>query len=318
MRGRPCGRAAATTGASAYPRAVEFTLAHGTGNDFVVVVDRDGAGPLRPSLVRALCDRRTGLGADGVIRLVPGGADGDPPADVTMDHVNADGTPAAVCGNGLRVAAKHVLDHGLVAVVGDVVRVATPSGVRPVTVRRGPDGRVVEATVDLGRPSSEPASVPFLAPAGAEGPAHRVEVDGTVVELAVVSMGNPHAVVLVDDVDEAPVARLGAALESHPAFPDRANVSFVQVVDPATIRLRVFERGVGETAACGSGACAAAVAATALGRTALGVDRPVEVRLPGGTLVIARTPDGHVTLTGPAVEVAHGRLDPAWLAAVGA
>lgn len=293
---------------------MEFTLAHGAGNDFVVVVDPDGTRPLAPALVRALCDRRAGLGADGVIRLVPGGED----ADVSMDHVNADGTPAALCGNGLRVAAKHVVDHGIVALTGEVVRIATPSGVRPVSVARGPDGRVAAATVDLGLPVSEPTAVPFVAPEGAAGPAFRIDVAGTPVDLAVVSMGNPHAVVLVEDVDLAPVEELGAALQSHPAFPDRVNVGFAQVVDAATLRLRVFERGVGETAACGSGACAAAVAATALGRAALAVDRPVRVELPGGTLVISATPEGHVTLTGPAVEIARGVLDAAWLAAAGA
>ena len=290
---------------------MEFTLAHGTGNDFVVLVDLEDVRHVGPGLARALCDRRTGLGADGVLRIGPGGPD----ADVTMDHRNADGSRSAMCGNGVRVVAKHVVDHGLVATDVDVVRIATPSGVRDVRVRRGADGRVTEATVDMGRPAVEPAAVPFATADGVR-PSHPIDVDGQELEVAVVSMGNPHAVTLVDDVARAPVERVGPALENHARFPDRANVGFAEVVDRSTIRLRVWERGVGETAACGTGACAAAVAVAGLGLVALGPDAAVTVHLPGGTLVIGEDAAGHLTLSGPAVEVAHGRLDPAWLAAV--
>lgn len=291
---------------------MEFTLAHGTGNDFVVVVDLAGSWPIGPALARALCDRRTGLGADGVLRIAPGGPD----ADVTMDHVNADGSPSAMCGNGVRVVAKHVVDHGLVAAPDDVVRIATPSGVRAVVVRRGADGRVAEATVDMGPAVTVPSAVPFVTDDEARVE-HAIAVGGGSVDVSVVSMGNPHAVTLVEDVAAAPVATLGPALECHARFPDRANVGFAEVVDRSHLRLRVWERGVGETAACGTGACAAVVAAARLGRIDLGPGASVTVELPGGTLVIGRREDGHVTLTGPAVEVARGTLDAAWLAAAG-
>lgn len=292
---------------------MEFTLAHGTGNDFVVLVDLADVAPVSPALARALCDRRTGLGADGVLRIAPGGAD----ADVTMDHVNADGSTSAMCGNGVRVVAKHVVDHGIVRAPDGVVRVATPSGVRDVVVRRGADGRVVGATVDMGPATTDPAMVPFVTE-HADRSLHAVEVDGSSVEVSVVSMGNPHAVTLVPDVAVAAVARLGPALETHPRFPDRANIGFAEVVDRSRLRLRVWERGVGETAACGTGACAAAVAAARLELVDLGPGAEVAVELPGGTLVIGRRDDGHVTLSGPAVEVARGTLDAAWLTTAGA
>ncbi|MEY3019885.1 MAG: hypothetical protein RLZZ272_869 [Actinomycetota bacterium] len=290
---------------------MEFTLAHGTGNDFVVVVDLDGRRPVGPALARALCDRRTGLGADGVLRIAPGGAR----ADVTMDHTNADGSSSAMCGNGVRVVAKHVVDHGLVAAIDDTVRIATPSGVREVVVHRGTDGRVEAATVDMGPARTEPGAIPFVT-ADVDRAIHAVDLDGATVDVSVVSMGNPHAVTLVDDIADAAVGRIGSALETHERFPDRANIGFAEVVDRSRLRLRVWERGVGETSACGTGACAAAVATARLGLVDLGPAATVTVDLPGGTLTIGRRADGHLTLTGPAVEVAHGTLDAAWLAAI--
>jgi diaminopimelate epimerase len=286
---------------------MEFTLAHGTGNDFVVLADLDGRlPPLSDPLVRALCDRRRGPGADGVLRLAPGGPD----ADVTMDHRNADGSRPEMCGNGVRVVAKHVVDHGLVSPRDGVVRVATRAGIKPVRVVLGDDGRVAEVTVDMGLPVLEPAAVPFEAddPAALE---HQVELDDASASLAVVSMGNPHGVVRVEDVALAPVTTLGPRLESHPRFPAKANISFAQVIDRTAVRLRVWERGVGETAACGTGACATVVA---LQRLEL-LDAEVAVHLPGGVLAVAHTAGGHVMMTGPAVEIAAGVLDPAWLAA---
>lgn len=274
---------------------MDFTLAHGTGNDFVVLVDLEGTAPVSAELARALCDRRTGLGADGVIRLTAAGAG----ADIVMDHRNADGSLAEMCGNGVRVVAKHVVDHGIVPIEGDVVRVATLAGVRAVAVERGTDGRVVQATVDMGPPELLGDESLALA----EG----------ALDVALVSMGNPHAVVVVDSVGTAAVATLGAEVEAHARFPERTNVEFVEVVDPATVRLRVFERGVGETAACGTGACAAVAALAARGL----VGSTVAVHLPGGILTIARREDGHLTLRGPAVEVAHGWLDPSWSRAMG-
>ncbi len=287
---------------------MDYTLAHGAANDFVVLADLDGRFELSAALARALADRRRGLGGDGVIRIAPG-RDG---ADVFMDHRNADGSHSEMCGNGVRVVAKYVVDRGFVAPAGDgTVHVGTRAGIRSVTVEAGPAGLVTAVTVDMGAPAFTPDEVPFKA----EDPAavlHEVDVDGEAVELTVASMGNPHAVVRVADVTAARVAELGPRLEHHPRFPARTNVGFAEVVARDAIRLRVWERGVGETAACGTGACAAVAALRRLGE----LDDEVAVHLPGGTLKIAQTGDGTLAMTGPAVEIAHGTLDAAWLAAV--
>jgi len=284
---------------------MEYTLAHGTANDFVVLVDLDDQRPLSAELTRALCDRRRGLGADGVLRLAPGTGD----AQVFMDHRNADGSTAEMCGNGVRVVAKHVVDHGLLQPDPDgILRVGTRSGVKPVRVHLGDDGSVADVSVDMGAPVQTPAAVPFEAD-DPEALVHRVELRQGDVELAVVSMGNPHGVVLVDDAHAAAVHDLGPQLETHRRFPAKANIGFAEVVGHAHLRLRVWERGVGETAACGTGACAAVVALQARGL--LGDE--VAVDLPGGTLNIAHRPGGTVTLMGPAVEIASGVLSSAWL-----
>jgi diaminopimelate epimerase len=288
---------------------MEFTLAHGTANDFVLLTDLDDRLELSGALVRALADRRRGLGADGVIRIGSGVGD----ADVFMDYRNADGSVVEMCGNGVRVVAKHVVDHGLVGAGPDgLVRIGTRAGVKPVRiVDRHADGRVATVDVDMGPPILETDAVPFLA-ADPTALRHHLDVDGEVVGFSVVSMGNPHAVLVVDDVDAAPVHRLGSRLETAPSFPSGVNVGFAEVLGADHLRLRVWERGVGETAACGTGACAAVVALQRLGLTG---DR-VAVDLPGGRLDIAYPAGGTVTMTGPAVEVAHGTLDASWLAAV--
>lgn len=288
---------------------MEYTLAHGTANDFVLLADLDDRIGLPPGLVRALADRRRGLGADGVIRIGSGGRD----AAVFMDHRNADGSVVEMCGTGVRVVAKHVIDHGYAAPDADgVLAIATRAGVKPVRVARWhPDGRVAEVTVDMGAAQLDPAQVPFESDEPGPGP-YQVVVDGGLVELSVVSMGTPHAVIVVDDVAHASVTTLGPMLEGHPRFPARTNVGFVEVRGRAAVRLRVWERGVGETAACADGACAAV---TVLAQQGLVGDQ-VAVSLPGGTLRIEQLASGHVMMSGPAVEVASGRLDDAWLAAV--
>jgi diaminopimelate epimerase len=287
---------------------MRFTKAHGTGNDFVVLADLEDRLDVSAGLVRALCDRRHGVGGDGVLRL------GAPPegADVFMDYRNADGTAVEMCGNGVRVVAKHLVDHGLVPTNAQTVQVATRSGIKSVRVERDEQGRLHRATVDMGEPILDPERVPFLAASGDEHALeHELVVDGALVRFGVVSMGNPHAVLDVDDVDGAPVTTLGPRLEHHERFPNKVNVGFAEVVAMDEIRLRVWERGVGETAACGTGACAAVVALQRRGR----VGEVVDVQLPGGTLTIRHPMDGTVLLAGPAVEVAHGELDDAWLAA---
>lgn len=295
---------------------MEAIKAHGTANDFVVLADLDDQVELSATLVRALADRRRGVGGDGVIRLGAPPAD-QPDADVFMDHRNADGGTAEMCGNGVRVAAKIAVDHGLVAARDDgTVRVATRAGTKPVVVTFGDDGRVAEVTVDMGPPALSPADVPFELDGGddADAVTHHLDVDGEVVAISVLSMGNPHAVTLVDDVASAPVATLGPRIETHPRFPAKVNVGFAQVVDRGRIRLRVWERGVGETAACGTGACAAVVALQRLGH----LDDAVEVHLPGGVLQVVHGDGGTVTMQGPAVEVAALHLDEAWWEAANA
>ena len=295
--------AATVPGATLAP--MEFWKAHGTANDFVVLRDPDDRVDLPVDLVRALCDRRRGVGADGVLRL--GAPSGD--ADVFMDYRNADGSVAEMCGNGVRVVAKHVVDHGLVAPRDGVVVVGTRAGDKRVVVERGGDGRVVSAQVDMGPPSFEPADVPFEANDWRD----TVSVDGAAVAVAALSMGNPHAVIEVDDVAGAPVREVGGRLEVHARFPERTNVEFVAVRSDTEVDLRVWERGIGETASCGTGICAAWAALRRLGK----VRADGTVTVPGGTLTLRYEPDDHpsVFLTGPAVEVAVGTLDATWLAA---
>lgn len=294
---------------------MDVIKAHGTGNDFVVLPDVNDRLEVPVALVRALTDRRRGIGGDGVIRLGAPPAD-QPDADVFMDYRNADGTAVEMCGNGVRVTAKLAVDHGLVQPAdgdvagthGEVVRVATRGGTKPVVVHRGDDGTVAEVTVDMGPPILAPADVPFES-ADPDALLHDLEVGGEVLAVSVVSMGNPHAVTQVDDVTTAPVTTLGPLVEVHPRFPAKVNAGFVEVVDRGTVRLRVWERGVGETAACGTGACAAVVV---LQRRDL-VDTTVAVHLPGGVLQITHRPGGTVTMRGPATEVATLHLADDWL-----
>jgi diaminopimelate epimerase len=285
---------------------MRFTKAHGTANDFVVLVDLDDDLDLPVPLVRALCDRRRGVGADGVLRL---GAPTTPDADVFMDYRNADGSIVEMCGNGVRVVAKHVVDHGLVAPRDGRVVVGTRAGDKPVTVHLGDDGRVATVTVDMGPPSFDPAVVGYE-PDGDPG---ELDLGDVRLDVTAVSMGNPHVVTLVDDVATAPVTTVGPRVETDRRFPSGTNVEFAEVVSDREVRLRVWERGVGETASCGTGVCATYAALHAAGRLA----DTGEVHVPGGTLTIRYRPDEHpsVIMTGPAVEVATGTLDEAWLAA---
>lgn len=291
---------------------MQIHKAHGAGNDFVVVPDRDGRLDLTAEAVVALCDRRFGIGADGVLRLAP-----SVDADVFMDYRNGgDGAPVEMCGNGVRVVAAHLVEHGWTD--QRVVRVDTRAGVRTAVVDVDGDGRVTSVEVDMGPPTFGAAAVgldPAQLLGGDRAPdGHgRLEADGTTVDFTPVSMGNPHAVVVVDDPTTAPVATLGPALERHPAFGAGTNVGFAAVVARSAIDLRVWERGVGETMACGTGVCGAVAALTADGR--LDADVDVAVSVPGGTLHVrwAGGADDPVMLRGPAVEVATITASPALL-----
>jgi diaminopimelate epimerase len=278
---------------------MRFAKGHGTGNDFLILPDPDGAMAVPPNLVARLCDRRTGLGADGILRVVrvraagdavPGGAAGPAgAAEWFMDYRNADGSIAEMCGNGIRVFARYLLDHGLAE--GPDLAVATRAGLR--LVRAEPGG---EYTVDMGAPSVGGHAVAEIGSGPHDGLA--------------VSLGNPHLACVV----ERPVAEFdltAAPVVDRGEFPDGVNVEVVRILGERHLEMRVHERGSGETMSCGTGAVAAAVAAAANGQPRLtGV---WTVQVPGGTLTVTLTPATSL-LTGPAVIVAEGQLDEAWLA----
>jgi diaminopimelate epimerase len=272
--------------------AVRVLKGHGTGNDFVLLPDLDGRLDLTVGMVRSLCDRRTGLGGDGVLRIVRTEVCEDPAAEGAeffMDYRNADGTSAQMCGNGIRVFARYLVDEGLAEASG--MDIATRGGVRHV--RRTPEG---DYAVDMGEATPTDAS-PSVVVGNHSYPAFGVLVP------------NPHAVAVVNSLDAA--GTLMHAPEVHPSFlfPDGVNVEFVRVHAPDHISMRVFERGVGETQSCGTGACAAAWVARRHGTSVQG---PIRVDVPGGTLHIDEGPDG-LTLIGPAVIVADGALTEEWV-----
>jgi len=269
---------------------LKFTKMQGLGNDFVVLDGVRQRVDLAPADVRALADRHFGVGCDQV--LVVERAQGD--ADFRYRIFNSSGEEVEHCGNGARCFVVFVRDQGLTD--KREIRVETKNGL--IVPRLEADGRV---TVDMGPPRFAPDQVPFTGGTGM--PVEPLDVDGTVVEVSVLSMGNPHAVQVVADVDTAPVTTQGPRIERHPRFPQRVNAGYMQVVDRATIRLRVWERGAGETLACGTGACAAVVAGVRRGLLA----EAVTVRTHGGELEVAWGGAGTpVMMTGPAVTVFEG------------
>jgi diaminopimelate epimerase len=271
-----------------------FTKMQGLGNDFVMVDAVRQAVQMTPGLARRLADRRFGVGCDQVLVVEP--ADG-PDVDFVYRIFNADGGEVEQCGNGARCFARFVVDCGLTTKCEIAVR--TRGGV--IRPRLGDDGRV---TVDMGAPRLLPAEVPFVSDSDALVQA--LEVGGTTRYITAVSMGNPHAVQVVADVDTAPVSVEGPLIESHPRFPQRVNAGFLQIIDRHSARLRVYERGAGETLACGTGACAAAVAAIQRGL----LESPVRVETRGGGLDIAWAGEGRpVWMTGPAETVFAGVIE---------
>ena len=271
-----------------------FTKMQGLGNDFVMVDAVRQAVQMTPGLARRLADRRFGVGCDQVLVVEP--ADG-PDVDFVYRIFNADGGEVEQCGNGARCFARFVVDCGLTTKREITVR--TRGGV--IRPRLGEDGRV---TVDMGAPRLLPAEVPFVSDSDALVQA--LEVGGTTRYITAVSMGNPHAVQVVADVDTAPVSVEGPLIESHPRFPQRVNAGFLQIIDRHSARLRVYERGAGETLACGTGACAAAVAAIQRGL----LESPVRVETRGGGLDIAWAGEGRpVWMTGPAETVFAGVIE---------
>ena len=279
---------------------MKFVKMHGAGNDFVII---DGekeviAEQSLPSLSRHICDRQLGIGGDGIILVLPSRV-----ANFKMRMFNPDGSEAEMCGNGIRCFAKYVHDREMHKDV--VMTVETLGGIKTLKLNAA-GGRVRTVRVDMGEPKLLRSEIPM------KGKNERViaeplKVQGKKYEITCVSMGNPHCVTFVDRVDEYPVAKIGPEFENHPNFPARTNVEFVEVMNQQEIKMRVWERGAGETLACGTGACASAVASILNDKVA----RKVTVHLRGGDLFIEWMGDNKVFMTGPAEEVFEGKIDPA-------
>ena len=284
---------------------MKFTKMHGIGNDYVYVNCFEEELAMDPGrLAELVSDRHCGIGSDGLILIKPSAV-----ADFCMDMYNSDGSRGAMCGNGIRCVAKYVYDHGMTNMT--TIRIETLSGIKTIdlTVK---DDKVRLANVDMGMPVLLSQGVnreltPEVRKEIADSEIWEVlDVQDKEMSMIHISMGNPHAVFFVDDVDNIEIEKIGPAIETHPRFPDRTNVEFVQIVDESHVKMRVWERGAGETMACGTGACAVAVACRLAGYS----QDKVDVRLLGGTLTLFWTPDnGHVEMCGPATEVFTGEFN---------
>jgi diaminopimelate epimerase len=299
---------------------LDFVKMHGAGNDFIFIDDLSEDRELSVEQVRFLCDRHVGIGADGVILVRPSG---QTDCVAYMHYINDDGSLAEMCGNGVRCFAKYLVDRGFVAAGEGRLVADTLAGRRVISFETDADGMLTQATVDMGEPAFEPQRIPTTLEANSTvaGKPAVVEAElsgpsplSTPLRFTCVNMGNPHAVAFPEG-DESVIRTLdwggqGRELEHHPAFPERANIELARVIRPgsaeedAEIEMRVWERGVGETLACGTGACATAVAAVVTGRAA----RRAVVHLPGGDLRIEWLENNHVMMTGPATTVYEGTI----------
>jgi diaminopimelate epimerase len=283
---------------------MKFTKMHGTGNDFVVIdcMGPDGIAIADEAASRAveLCNRNFGIGADGIILVLPGKE-----AAFRMRMYNPDGSEAEMCGNGIRCFAKYVVDRGL-SNGALSVPVETGAGTLVVNAIEGADGKVTSVKVDMGEPVLVPSRVPTTLGVDPEPVINQpLDLGEVTLRFTTVSMGNPHAVTFVDNVKEFPVEKIGPIVEKHQVFPRRTNTEFIEVLNDHEVNFRVWERGAAETLACGTGACASAVACALNQRTG----RNVLVHLPGGDLYIEwAVADNHVYMTGPAVEVFEGDI----------
>ena len=282
---------------------MKFTKMHGIGNDYVYVncfkeVVKDPA-----AVARFVSDRHFGIGADGLILIKPSDI-----ADCEMDMYNLDGSQGAMCGNGIRCVAKYVFDYGIVNKTS--ISIATRSGIKYLDLSVK-DGRVSMVKVNMGSPILTASQIPVVS-SKEEVIDEPLEVEGTTYRITAVSMGNPHAIVYMDDVESLEIDKIGPAFENHIAFPDRVNTEFVKVIDSHTVQMRVWERGSGETLACGTGACAVAVASILNGLT--DGTQPVTVKLLGGNLQIFwDRQENLVYMTGPASTVFDGEIDLSFL-----
>jgi diaminopimelate epimerase len=274
---------------------MRFTKMQGIGNDYVYVdCFREQVGDPATLAVR-VSDRHFGVGADGLILILPGEA-----GHVRMRMFNVDGSESEMCGNGIRCVAKYAYDHGLAK--ANPMRVETAAGMKNVELAVGPDGAVAAATVDMGPPILAADAIPVRVPQDRAIDV-ALRTSSRAFQMTCLSMGNPHAVVFVEDVHAVPLAELGPEIEHHPLFPQRVNAHFVQVHSPQEVTLRTWERGSGVTLGCGTGASAVCVAGVLTRRT----ERRITAHLPGGDLKLYwREEDDHVLLTGPAAEVFSG------------
>ena len=275
---------------------IPFTKMHGIGNDYVYINCFEQEIKEPGKLAQAISDRHFGVGSDGLVLIMP-----SEHLDVRMRMFNADGTEAEMCGNASRCVAKYAVEHGLVQ--SDQFDLETGAGCKKIQIIRR-DGQVWGATVDMGEPILEPAQIPLDPKFTTKAPAINLnlEVLGQNYLVNCVSMGNPHAVIFVDDVQGLNLPEIGPKFEHHPVFPKRTNTEFVKVIDKKHLEMRVWERGAGETWACGTGACAVGVAAVLTGRT----ERTLTITLRGGDLTIAWDQNNHVLMTGPATTVFTG------------
>ena len=280
---------------------MRFTKMHGLGNDYIYIngSEEDLSGLDLAELSRVLSDRHFGIGGDGIILVLPSAA----AADLHMRILNADGSEAEMCGNGVRAFVKYAYEHGLTEQTK--LEVETGAGlIRSELTVEG--GVVTRVRVDMGEPRLVRKEIPMVGePTGGRVVGESLEVDGERFTVTCLSMGNPHCVLFVPNTDEAPVTTLGPRIEHHPLFPARTNVEFIQVVSRDRIRMRVWERGSGETLACGTGASASTVACVLNDFT----DRALVVELLGGELQVEWAADNHVFIAGPATEVFSGEVD---------
>lgn len=282
---------------------MKFTKMQGIGNDYVYINCFEETVKDPSAVARFVSDRHFGIGSDGLILIRPSQV-----ADCEMDMYNLDGSQGAMCGNGIRCVAKYVFDHGIVNKTS--ISIATKSGIKYVdlTVK---DGKASLIRVNMGSPILQATQIPVVADTEQVIDAP-IQVDGQEYHYTAVSMGNPHAIVYVEDTDSLDLSKIGPSFENHVNFPDRINTEFVQVLDEHTVKMRVWERGSGETLACGTGACAVAVASILNGHVS--PDTPVTVKLLGGDLQIFwNRSENLVYMTGPAVTVFDGQIDLSFL-----
>ena len=278
---------------------LNFTKMTGLGNDYIYINCMENNLKNIPELAKKLSDRHFGIGADGLILI---DKTDNNKADFKMRIFNSDGSEAEMCGNGIRCAAKFIHDNELCD--SDKISIETLAGVKKVKLLEGISGMYNEAIVDMGEPVFQDKNIPYDI-YEAFNKDLDLDVNGNKMRFTVVSMGNPHAITFVENLDDIDIEKVGTCVENNPIFPNRTNVEFVQILDKNNIKVRVWERGVGETFACGTGACAAMVASGLNGYT----DESVTVNLPGGELKVEWGKDNHIYMQGPATTVYQGSLN---------